>query len=228
MEDVQIGENVIRARGEVTQTALAHMMRDRGHKWTQNTVWLVEKGERSLKLREAVDVAHVLGVSTESLIQSSGAGELSEFLSNADISLTTTYAKCVAALTDHLEAYNNAYRSAPVEVLDYLADANPKELARHASVLAENTPAHALRAAVVQADENVSPEGYFELKNVAQRWGVDIDPGYFDYMLGNAQKILLARIKGEASDNPTSDGTPESMQTDSDLPSDSAEPELDG
>lgn len=38
-------------------------MRKLGHRWTQATVWAIEKGERSLKLAEAVSLAQVLGLS---------------------------------------------------------------------------------------------------------------------------------------------------------------------
>ncbi len=38
-------------------------MREMGHKWSQATVWAVEKGDRALKLAEAQDLAEVLGVS---------------------------------------------------------------------------------------------------------------------------------------------------------------------
>lgn len=36
-------------------------MRARGHKWSQATVWSVEKGDRPLRYLEAVDLAEVLG-----------------------------------------------------------------------------------------------------------------------------------------------------------------------
>lgn len=59
--DRTIGENVVTLRGEMSQKALADAMRERGHKWSQATVWAVEKGDRPLKLTEANDLAGVLG-----------------------------------------------------------------------------------------------------------------------------------------------------------------------
>lgn len=58
--DRTIGENVVTLRGEMSQKALADAMRERGHKWSQSTVWSVEKGDRPLKLAEAEDLARVL------------------------------------------------------------------------------------------------------------------------------------------------------------------------
>jgi hypothetical protein len=41
-------------------------MRERGWKWSQATVWSVERGDRPLRLAEAEDLAGVLGVSSAS------------------------------------------------------------------------------------------------------------------------------------------------------------------
>lgn len=58
--DQKIGANVARARGDQSQKELADKMRSRGHKWSQSTVWSVEKGDRPLRLTEAEDLASVL------------------------------------------------------------------------------------------------------------------------------------------------------------------------
>lgn len=60
-DDRRIGENLARLRGSLTQQALANEMRLRGWKWSQATVWSVEKAERPLRLAEALDVADILG-----------------------------------------------------------------------------------------------------------------------------------------------------------------------
>lgn len=67
--DETIGKNVLRARGMTTQTDVAERMRKLGYKWSQSTVWAVEKGERALKLAEAQDLAIVLGVSVLELVE---------------------------------------------------------------------------------------------------------------------------------------------------------------
>ena len=60
-EDRRIGEQVSTLRGARTQQAIADEMRKRAWKWSQATVWSVEKGERPLRLAEAEDLATVLG-----------------------------------------------------------------------------------------------------------------------------------------------------------------------
>lgn len=62
--DRQFGARVARLREDAhqTQTDLAARMRDEGHKWSQPTVVAVEKGERSLRLAEAMDLGAIFGV----------------------------------------------------------------------------------------------------------------------------------------------------------------------
>ncbi|MEW1708011.1 helix-turn-helix transcriptional regulator [Microbacterium sp. NPDC089190] len=62
ISDEQIGRNLAAVRGEMSQSDLAKRMRDRGFKWSQATVWSVEKGERPLRLSESEAVAELLGV----------------------------------------------------------------------------------------------------------------------------------------------------------------------
>jgi hypothetical protein len=60
-QDRQIGRTMAILRGDKTQQAVADEMRQRGWRWSQATVWSVEKGERPLRLAEAEDLATVLG-----------------------------------------------------------------------------------------------------------------------------------------------------------------------
>lgn len=57
-----IGENVARVRAAAnrSQADVADEMRRKGFKWSQATVWSVEKGERPLRLAEAEALAAVL------------------------------------------------------------------------------------------------------------------------------------------------------------------------
>lgn len=66
--DQLIGQAVIALRGDQTQQAVADAMRERGWKWSQATVWSVEKGDRPLRLAEAGDLAEVLGASVNDLL----------------------------------------------------------------------------------------------------------------------------------------------------------------
>lgn len=60
-----------RERIRMTQNELARAMRMRGHRWTQQTVALVESGRRQMRLAEAVDGASLLGHSVEFLARNS-------------------------------------------------------------------------------------------------------------------------------------------------------------
>lgn len=59
--DELIGRNLVALRSDMTQKALADAMRERGHKWSQATVWALEKGDRPLKLTEAKDLVEIVG-----------------------------------------------------------------------------------------------------------------------------------------------------------------------
>ena len=82
-QDIQIGLNVGVARAShpnhgqlMTQQALADGMRERGHKWSQATVWSVEKGERPLRLAEADSLAQMLKIPLVALLDPNGAEAL--------------------------------------------------------------------------------------------------------------------------------------------------------
>lgn len=55
MSDELIGQAVMRLRQSrnLTQQSIADLMRERGFRWSQATVWSVESGERPLRLHEA-------------------------------------------------------------------------------------------------------------------------------------------------------------------------------
>lgn len=55
------------------QGELAQKMNERGHTWKQNTVSMIETGDRTLKLFEAVDLAAALGVTLDELMSSDSA-----------------------------------------------------------------------------------------------------------------------------------------------------------
>jgi hypothetical protein len=66
--DTAIGENLTRLRGETTQQEVADAMRMAGYKWSQATVWAVEKGDRPLRLAEAADLAKIFHRDVASLV----------------------------------------------------------------------------------------------------------------------------------------------------------------
>lgn len=60
-KDELIGRNLTELRGELSQAEIAKAMREKGHKWSQATVWAIERGERPLRLSEADDLRVILG-----------------------------------------------------------------------------------------------------------------------------------------------------------------------
>lgn len=61
--DELIGANLQRLRmAGTSQQALADAMKERGWKWSQATVWSVEKGERPIRLAEALDLVDIFGL----------------------------------------------------------------------------------------------------------------------------------------------------------------------
>ncbi|MDU0327209.1 hypothetical protein RWH43_10630 [Microbacterium sp. KSW2-21] len=65
LEDREVGENLAALRGGVSQGFLAEQMRHRGFKWSQATVWAIEKGDRPLRVTEAAAAAEILGTQVE-------------------------------------------------------------------------------------------------------------------------------------------------------------------
>lgn len=73
--DRQLGQALADFRGDMSQQQLADRMRQYGWKWSQATVWAVEKGDRPLRLFEAKDVAAILGVQLGDLMDSGDAAD---------------------------------------------------------------------------------------------------------------------------------------------------------
>lgn len=68
--DVAIGKNLVILRGDMSQADLANKMRtEKGHPWSQATVWNIEKGDRPLRLSEAKDLSDLLGFNLSLLFQ---------------------------------------------------------------------------------------------------------------------------------------------------------------
>jgi transcriptional regulator with XRE-family HTH domain len=100
--DEQVGLTLSFLRGSMTQKALADAMKIRGWKWSQATVWSVEKGDRPLRLTEAVDVATILEV------------DVSEFLNDP---VMASYSKEMA---DTLQGQVHAAREITASITKYL------------------------------------------------------------------------------------------------------------
>lgn len=103
-KDVAIGENVTKLRGAKTQQDVADAMRARGYKWSQATVWAVEKGERPLRLAEASDLAAILDQQVDALVSNS--------LEAALLNRMQESVRAVATSASDLRAAAKAYEDA--------------------------------------------------------------------------------------------------------------------
>jgi hypothetical protein len=99
-QDKRIGQTVLILRGDRTQQAVAVAMRDRGWKWSQATVWSVEKGDRPLRLAEADDLAGVLGVFSASDFSSA---PMSAHIRIGSHRAADAYRAMVASVREYLE-----------------------------------------------------------------------------------------------------------------------------
>jgi transcriptional regulator with XRE-family HTH domain len=93
-DDGFVGRRLGQLRGERSQKSLADEMRLRGWKWSQATVWAIERGDRSLKLMEARDLAAVLDI------------QLDDFFGDPDVLSTEAEFKQLAY--DLLQEYTTA------------------------------------------------------------------------------------------------------------------------
>jgi hypothetical protein len=104
-DDVLIGRNVVTYRGDQSQTDVAAAMKARGWKWAQNTVSAIEAGERPLRLAEAADLAHVLGLLS-----------VDELTRENEYVLFRRTAGEMTAANEALEAAVEAYQNAQVSL----------------------------------------------------------------------------------------------------------------
>lgn len=104
--DAQIGKNLARLRGDRSQKDVAEAMKARGWKWSQATAWSVEKGDRPLRLSEALDVAEILGTPVSELTRSGETVRIAEVLDDAE--------GVLSALSASTDDAANVYRNLEV------------------------------------------------------------------------------------------------------------------
>lgn len=81
--DEQIGRNLTRFRGDMSQKDLADKMRALGWKWSQSTVWSIERGDRPLRLAEAEALGPILQImGTGPLLANETAASLQSAMQN--------------------------------------------------------------------------------------------------------------------------------------------------
>ena len=123
----QVGRNVaaIRRSKGITQAELAQTMsRLKPLSWYQQTVAKVETGSRSLKFLDAVDLARVLDVSTDDLLDQDGQAKATRVARALVIECDAIWTDVLARLVDYgskcreLEVCaNNAEQSLPEDLL---------------------------------------------------------------------------------------------------------------
>lgn len=101
VEDVdnkRVGRTVAALRGPRSQQAVADAMQARGHKkWSQSTVWSVEKGSRPLRLTEAADLARVLDVDVKAFLEDSSSTVVARQLEEIALTLADTFKDAVTS-----------------------------------------------------------------------------------------------------------------------------------
>ncbi|PPH43461.1 hypothetical protein C5D09_14825 [Rathayibacter sp. AY1C9] len=127
--DEQIGRNVARLRGRLSQKDLAAALRTRGLKWSQATVWKVETGERPLRLTEAVEIAAVLHTDVRLFFEPTG-----------NVAWNEAYARLIdgqRAFKDAISAYLLVVAGVVSDLGDVeLSDEQEEELTEEAAVTA--------------------------------------------------------------------------------------------
>lgn len=80
--DVRLGLNVraLRERKGMSQAELVKQMRERGHRWHQQTATRVEAGEQPVRFAELESLAQILGTTLDRLSWNSGEANAAEYL----------------------------------------------------------------------------------------------------------------------------------------------------
>lgn len=121
--DARIGKRLQELRRDTSQANLAAAMAERGHKWSQATVWSVETGKRPLRLTEANDVAGVLGITVQDLLAQDRVEQaLTAFMQTAK--QRTELLRDLAAVSDELDEASERLHVARV-LLSRALDDNP-------------------------------------------------------------------------------------------------------
>jgi hypothetical protein len=147
----------------MSQQALADAMKRKGWKWSQATVWSIEKGERPLRLIEAVDLVEILDLE--------GVYELTvtplvtmgwQRLASMSDRVTELHAATLgflraqeelAKVADALEASGLALPSAEDDEVDFYLGMRPEEVVDRAGRL------HTATAGDIVAFHERDPEG---------------------------------------------------------------------
>ncbi|WP_125778115.1 helix-turn-helix domain-containing protein [Antribacter gilvus] len=109
--DTYVGKNIARFRGAESQQTIADRMRRRGWRWSQATMWAVERGDRPVRLVEAVDLAEILRVSLHDLLSRPSMAHASHDALSAAGKVRKAHHDAVTAI-HHLEMARDELRAA--------------------------------------------------------------------------------------------------------------------
>jgi transcriptional regulator with XRE-family HTH domain len=99
-DNEHIGAAVAALRGGRSQASVAEDMRELGHeKWSQSTVWAVEKGTRPLRLSEANDLAGIFGCPLSDFLKQPPEVAADKVLNRHVQRVRSSYKQAVDALT---------------------------------------------------------------------------------------------------------------------------------
>jgi transcriptional regulator with XRE-family HTH domain len=112
--DETFGANLraLRERNEISQPELARRMAERGWPWHQSTVYRTESGRQPLKLGEAVDLAKILGVTTDRLAWTGPEANEREMAAGASARLRGAWRDAALAVARLEDARDAAARTA--------------------------------------------------------------------------------------------------------------------
>lgn len=203
--NVQIGRNIIRYRGDMSQVQLAELMTERGNRWSQATVWNTEQGNRPLKLKEAMDLAEILSVGLDALTIEETQGEFLAFLVNDLDELESSFTQAVDGMARLLWARDmigQASIRALYEPESEMGGMPAEILQTFAEYMAEFTPANALFLAWVHDSRTENSYLISELKKkygsewietalngLTKTYGITVEPQRLEVEPASVQEI---------------------------------------
>lgn len=126
LTDKELGENLRRLRGDISQKALAERMSELGARWSQPTVASIERGERALKFTEVTLLAEILRI------------PVSHFVSPGITAEVTQRAHAARMAYDQLRAAISAYEETRLQLAATLDSIHREERTTHQQMVGES------------------------------------------------------------------------------------------
>ncbi|MBP3977846.1 helix-turn-helix domain-containing protein [Microbacterium sp. BLY] len=126
LTDKELGENVRRFRGDMSQKALAERMNELGARWSQPTVAAIERGERSLKFTEVTMLSEALQL------------PIGHFVSPGIATEVLQRARATLVAHDQLKAAIRAYENTRLQLAATLDSVAPDDVTNHQLIVGES------------------------------------------------------------------------------------------